>query len=226
MEKLEGNARIDMHVHTTHSPDSWISPQELDNIMTAKEIDGVAITDHNTLKGCLEAKAFTKRLIVPGMEIRTSLGEVLALFTQTEIRSSEFHSVVDEIRSQGGIVALPHPYDWLRRNRLRIDRINDDDLKRTFDAVEVFNARCLLNAFNSKARQLATKLELPMIAGSDAHTPNEIGHGVTLCRDAETVEDVHKALMKGENSVCGVASSPFVHLATLRRRLTHVLGSM
>jgi len=225
MRKPEGSVRIDMHVHTAYSHDSWTSPQQLERILIEKGIDGVAITDHDTLGGWLQAKASTRKIVIPGMEIRTSIGEVLALFIQTEIRCSEFYSVVDEIRSQGGIVALPHPYNWLRRYRLKLSKLNDDDLKRVFDAIEVFNARCILGAFNNKAGELARKLGIPMIAGSDAHTPAEIGRGGIVCREVENVEDVHEALRKGKNSIFGVASSPLVHLATFRRRFMRVLES-
>ena len=98
--------KIDLHVHTVYSKDSNIGIKKLVKILKIKGIDGVAVTDHNTIEVLKRYKHFFlgKGIkIVPGIEVSTNKGHVIGLFISESIRRREIAEVLDEIKSQGGI---------------------------------------------------------------------------------------------------------------------------
>ena len=225
MAKKDASPRIDMHIHTWYSPDASVDPAKINDVLRAKQLDGVAIVDHDTFKGCLEARKNTEKIVVPGMEISTSSGEILALFLQEEIHEKELAVVVDKVREQGGLVILPHPFDLFRKRTFHVDRFSRRELREMVDAIEVLNSRCLLNYFNDKARRLADDLVKPATAGSDAHTSYEIGRSYTIFDQADSLEDVRKAVMNGATMPAGGLSPFFVHFfSTLRKH--HLMMNM
>lgn len=216
-EEPQKTVKLDMHVHTCHSKDSTIKPSSIGRILEEKNLDGAAITDHNVLTGYCEAAKHTGKLIVPGVEVHTSRGDIVALFIQDEVGSRDFFTVVDEVHSQGGLVVLAHPFDWLRRSSPKMGSFSDRDLTELVDAIEVLNSRCVFTASNERARNLAHKLGKPMLAGSDAHTPMEVGRSYIVIREAQSVEDVYQAIKSGKATPQGAKSSFLVHFSTLIR---------
>jgi len=211
--------RLDMHVHTRHSRDSNIDPRKIGSILESKEMDGAAIVDHGSLEGFRECKRRTHQLIVPGMEIYTSLGEILALFVEQEITESEFPVIVDRIREQDAIIVLPHPFDWLRRHTFKLRELDEREIAEVFDCVEVLNSRCVLSSLNQKAEFFARKLQKPMIAGSDAHFSFEVGRAHIICKTVSDIEDVRIEILKHAVTPTGHISSFFVHALTLGLKL-------
>ena len=137
-------------------------------------LSGIAVTDHNTVKGGLDAKKYENSEIevIVGSEILTDRGEIIGIFLTDEIKSKRFIEVVDEIKSQNGIVVLPHPFDEIRSTSFHPNLAD----AHFFDNVEVFNSRCIRQLYNDIARSYATSNDLNIIAGSDAHFENEIGN--------------------------------------------------
>jgi predicted metal-dependent phosphoesterase TrpH/glycosyltransferase involved in cell wall biosynthesis len=174
----------DLHLHTSWSHDCSIEVDELLDHAELQGLGAIAITDHNVFGGALEAveKARGRRLIViPGEEVKTAdQGEVIGLFLKEEIpRGMSFGETVAAIRSQGGLVYLPHPFDrlhaipepaTLHRNLAEID------------VLEVYNARLLFEAYNEEALRFARKYNLLPGAGSDAHVLAGVGTGVVRMR--------------------------------------------
>jgi predicted metal-dependent phosphoesterase TrpH len=156
-------------------------------------------------------------LLVPGMEVKTDRGDMIGLFLAEEIRSRIFAEVVDEIRGQGGIAVLPHPY---RRS------CDPADLVGAVDLVEVINARSK-DVENQRASILAKSAGKPSIGGSDAHATHEIGAaGTALMTEGSSLEDIRRALLAG-NRVCYGISSPILlsHGYTyVAARMKRVLG--
>lgn len=155
-------------------------------------------------------------MVIPGIEKRTNIGSVIGLFITDDINTNQFHEVVDEIRSQGGIVVIPHPCDRLRRDSLKIKRLGKKALTKKIDAVEVFNSRCIFNYFNIEARKLAEKIGKCMVGGSDAHLPFEVGNAYTIFNSIS--EEIYKTLKNGTlppESVHGGLSNRLVHPITL-----------
>jgi hypothetical protein len=109
------------------------------------------------------------QFVIRAGEYKTEKGDIIGLFLNEEIRSRNSNDIIHEIRAQGGLVVLPHPY---KGHRL------DDELLDQIDLVETFNARCSLGQ-NESSRALALRLNKPEIAGSDAHCAAEIGAAFT-----------------------------------------------
>ena len=174
----------DLHLHTSWSHDCSIDVDELLDHAEAKGLGAIAVTDHNVFGGALEAveRARGRKLIViPGEEVKTAeQGEVIGLFLREEIpRGMSFGDTIAAIRSQGGLVYVPHPFDrmhaipgpaTLHRHLAEID------------VLEVYNARLLFEAYNEEALRFARKYNLTPGAGSDAHVLAGIGTGAVRMR--------------------------------------------
>jgi hypothetical protein len=193
--------KYDLHTHSKYSSDGWIDPETLVKTAIKKGLSGIAVTDHNTIRGGLKAKKFANESfeVVIGSEISTERGEVIGLFLSEEIISRNFLEVIDGIKEQGGVVVLPHPFDELRGNGLFPG--NND--KKLIDYIETFNSRCFRSKYNDKANKYAAKHHIKGLAGSDAHFANEIGNaGVNI-----SYNDLNIALKKEDFTIFGERSS-------------------
>ncbi|NOZ77314.1 MAG: PHP domain-containing protein [Euryarchaeota archaeon] len=180
--------RLDLHVHTKYSPDCREEPEAVLRAARARGLDGVAITDHNTIKGGIEAVGLAgdELEVIVGCEVMTGKGEVIGYFLTEEIRAGDYFEVLDEIRAQGGIACIPHPFDYIRYSS---SLMPSDEMLKAAGRVEVLNARCLMDRFNRRALETAERLGLTGTAGSDAHTAREVGDaGVEVA----SLEDLRK----------------------------------
>lgn len=195
--------RYDFHTHTKYSQDGFIEPYQM--VKAAKRIglSGIAVTDHDTIKGALKVKKYETGdfKVICGSEISTERGEVIGLFLNDQISSHLFEEVIEEIRDQGGMVILPHPFDEIRKNGIYPEK---RDIK-FLDAVEVFNSRCLRQKYNDKAIQFAKSNKLRIIAGSDAHFAREVGKAGLIIQN----DDIRSAICSGNVEVFGEKSSLF-----------------
>jgi hypothetical protein len=193
--------KFDLHTHTKYSSDGVIEPDKVVKTAIKRGLSGIAITDHDTIKGSLRAKKYETEdfEVIIGSEISTERGEIIGLFLSDEIKSHVFQEVVEEIKEQEGITVLPHPFDDIRRNGINPGK---KDIK-VVDCVETFNSRCLRQKYNNKASQFAMTNGLSVVAGSDAHFASEIGNaGVIINGD-----DLREALIKKDLRIFGEKSS-------------------
>lgn len=168
--------RVDCHLHTALSGDAVTTIDELAERVEQERIDVVCITDHNVTAAAIVAaeRGIGARVIV-GEEIRTTKGDVIGLFlTERVPYVLPLPEAVALIKSQGGLVYLPHPFD---PGRSTLDpatsaRLCADGIA---DVVEVFNAKIENQEWNRRAAELAARYDLPGGAGSDAHDPEGIG---------------------------------------------------
>jgi len=189
---------LDLHVHSIYSRDAILSPEKIVKIAKIKGLSGVAVTDHETIRGAIKAKsvAFDGFVVITGTELKTDKGEVIGLFVDEEIKSREFA----EVKDQDGVIMLPHPY----RNRQE----DPKNLLKAVDLIEGLNAR-IPKELNRKAQYLAIDHGLPIVAGSDAHTPFEIGRARTIVPVSEA-SNIKDCLLSGEVMIEGRESSyPF-----------------
>ena len=199
--------QIDFHIHSKFSYDSLLSPKKIVRIAEKRGLDGIAITDHGTIKGALEASNFSNSIyVIIGSEIKTEMGDVIGLFLNEEIISKDFEGVVDEIKSQDGLVVLPHPYK-------KTKYIPDEVLSKV-DTIETLNGR-LSPELNYKAQTLAESSGMPIIGGSDAHIYRSIGSVKTIfncgTHAIQSIEDIKQLLLKGDVKVVGEESPRYVH---------------
>ncbi|UCE73685.1 MAG: PHP domain-containing protein, partial [Methanomassiliicoccales archaeon] len=196
-----------------------LSPEKIVKKALKKGPGGLAITDHDTIKGGLEAKKYETKdfKVIIGSEIMTKRGEIIGLFLSDEIVSKGVHEVVAEIKEQNGIAIIPHPFDELRHSTL----CPTEDDGKIVDAIEVFNSRCVYKEYNKKAMEFAKKCNLGMTAGSDAHYANEIGIGGIVCE----TENIREAILKNEVEVFGKRSSLVNHGFTKALKLWRKIKS-
>ena len=186
--------RYDMHTHSKYSPDSMLEPRAIVKRGRKRGLAGVAVTDHNTIKGGLEAKRYETEdfKVIVGSEIMTDRGEIIGLFLNEEVEPKELEVVTEEIREQGGIVVVPHPFDRIRPGL----QPTDEDAK-FFDCIEGFNSRCLFQSYNKRAVEFASRHKLPVTAGSDAHFGWEIGNAfIRANADTRSEEELRRDILK------------------------------
>ena len=196
---------VDFHVHSKYSYDSFLNPRLIVKTAKRKGLSAVAITDHNTTKGAAEtvreASLSGDLIVVPGIEVKTNIGDIIGLWVEGKIRSRSFLSVVDEIKKQDGIVVLPHPFRGHKNLR--------NEMLSNIDVVETLNGR-VSREDNLRAKKLALSLDKPVIGGSDAHFAFEIGCVRTILPDASTSsEELRKLITDGKRKLVG-RESPFI----------------
>src|SRR5438132_3673622 len=194
---------IDLHTHSFFSGDGVSSPEEMIAAARAKNLHGLAITDHNTCdavsylldKGLMRMDGLPvdNFLILPGVEITTADGHLLCIgATLPFLKGKPALEVCDMIHARGGLAIPPHPYDLFRAG---IRQSVLDTL--SIDALEVFNAATTLKRYNRQAFEYAQMRGLPMTAGSDAHHEAAIGTAYTIVEtDDFTLKGVMTQLVK------------------------------
>ncbi len=127
--------KADLHVHTTYSKDSLITPKDLVYYAKKRGLNAVAVTDHNQLDGAYKISKETDFLIIPGMEVSSRDGHIVALNVSELIpRGLNAVETVERIHEAGGIAIACHPYVFFK-GALK------EKVCKTFDAIEVINAR-------------------------------------------------------------------------------------
>lgn len=212
--------RVDLHCHTCYSRDSLTRLPALLRWMDRREVDKVAITDHNTIAGALEFQARAPTRFVVGEEIKTCHGELLALFLTEEIPMGlSIPETIARIRDQGGLVGVSHPLDRVRSEAMGLEHL--EEFHQSLDFIEVLNARTVFPKDNDRALELAIRWGLPGSAGSDAHAPFEVGRVYVDMPPFKDPASFLQSLRQG--TIGGRVSSPLVHLvstyAKRRRRL-------
>lgn len=192
--------RAEFHCHT-HYSDGFASPQTCIRHAARKGLQVLALTDHNTAEGALR---YWKQplqqgvLVIPGEEVSTDVGHVLALFVHASITPGPFETVLRHIREQEALAFIAHPYHIPLGNLWRRHRILKASPEQLClpDGIEVINGHNRTPA-NRLAQALARTYRLCPIAGSDAHFPWEIGNASTYLQVSElTYDAVRQALFK------------------------------
>jgi predicted metal-dependent phosphoesterase TrpH len=190
--------KVDLHIHTNHSKDSRASPEAMVKRALELGFDAIAVTDHNTVSGSLEAERLaegTGLLVIPGQETLASEGELITLGLRETLPSGRtVRETAGQARKAGGFVIAPHPFDPMRRG---LGRAIEPCLKH-MDAIEVFNARTIFRGFNNKALSFAREHGLPMVAGSDSHFPEEMGAVYMLVRAPMETRAIFEAIRLGQ----------------------------
>ena len=196
-----GLIHCDLHMHTDHSPDCATPVEVL--VETAKErgLGAIAITDHNEISGALEARELAERIggirIIVAEEVKTAnQGEVIGLFIEEKIeRGMTLDETIAEIRRQGGLVYVPHPFD-------RMHSVPDYehllDIVEEIDFLEVFNPRVAISSFNEEAVRFSRKYRIIPGAGSDSHVAQGLGSVMTRLRDFDGPDEFREAMRDAE----------------------------
>jgi hypothetical protein len=192
--------KIDLHVHSCYSYDSLITPKELDFYANKCRLDGVAITDHDRFDGALKTEKEAKLFIVPGVEISSSDGHIIALNVKEPIpKGLGADETVERIHEACGLAIACHPAGFFKGSLRK-------HTNSKFDAVEVINASAVPFGLSTKrARQIATRLNLGEVGGTDAHYGPEIGCAYTVINSELSLDVVIEAIRKGMCHAAGRA---------------------
>ena len=208
--------KIDLHIHTRHSICSNLDPKEIARYAKAKGIDGLAITDHDSMNGCKKVQESAQDLlIIPGVEITTASGELIALFVREPIKSGlSLRETTGRIHELGGLVIVPHPFDRYRKS------VGDRISEISADAIEVYNSRNIYKKANQMGLEFAKEKGIVAVAGSDAHFKEEIGMAGII---TET-DNVFECIRTGRVKTFHECSSKIVHLKSIAARIMHLTG--
>ncbi|XHH10552.1 MAG: PHP domain-containing protein [Candidatus Bathyarchaeia archaeon] len=184
----------DFHIHTVYSSDSLIQPKTLvDMLLAHNYIKIAAVTDHDSVRAnkptMALASAYPDILIIPGVEVSTTAGDMLVLGTE-ELPPKPWNpqDVADYAKSIGAVSIVAHPY--------RLYGMGDVARTLRVDAIEVLNGGSS-NAANQQAKQMAKETGLPGTAGSDAHQISEL---FAVCNQIQAdldIDSVLNAIKKG-----------------------------
>ncbi|HLD49377.1 MAG TPA: CehA/McbA family metallohydrolase [archaeon] len=207
----------ELHCHTNYS-DGYMTLRKA--VETAEEIglNALAITDHNTTRACkLFGNIKTNLLLIPGIEIscyhEKQKGHVLALGINEFKGSHELLETIDFVHSCGGIAINAHPFGGIKR-----PGFSDENIARKFDAIEIVNGMTF-DFQNKKAAELAKKLNMPAVCGSDAHMPGDIGNYPCRIRCNNDIDSVLNAIKKGRAEILVKNTSSKRILAKRGKRL-------
>ncbi|HEX2128173.1 MAG TPA: PHP domain-containing protein, partial [Solirubrobacterales bacterium] len=185
---------VDLHMHTNHSHDCATPVDVLLEGAKRAGLGAIAITDHNEISGALEARERANGIkVIVAEEVKTAdQGEVIGLFIEEKIpRGLTLQETIAEIRRQGGLVYVPHPFD---RMHSVPDYEHMLDVIDEIDAIEVFNPRVAFSAFNEEAERFAAKYRIVAGAGSDSHVVQGLGSVKIVMRDFDGPEEFLESL--------------------------------
>ena len=208
---MKNDITVETHCHTYYSKDCLMNPRRLIEVCRKRGIDRLCVTDHNTCEGAFEMASLAPDLIIPGVEIMTTQGELLVLFVEHEVPYGlNPMDTIERFRAQGAVISVSHPFDYHRNGSWC-----ESDLRLIapyVDAIETFNSRSINTRMNKRASLLAHELGLLATVGSDAHTYSEVGKSTIYMKAYEDrdefVTNLNSAVLNTKHS------NPLVHLAS------------
>jgi len=119
-------------------------------------------------------------------------------------------AAIAAVRGQGGLIGIAHPFDRFRGSLGRDETAAAalEEIAAEVDWIETWNARLMFGDGNARAAELATRLGIPGVAVSDAHTTLEVGIAATVVHgDPSTAAGLRAALAALPELVTGRASA-------------------
>jgi predicted metal-dependent phosphoesterase TrpH len=194
--------RIDLHIHSCYSKDCDSPVESILKQACSIGLDGIAICDHDTIEGSLEAQRIVKEhdidlVLVPGVEVTTTRGHLLVLGNSDGFpKNKDPLDIIKLARAQDCLIVAPHPFKGYPKS---LGDVSDLDV----DAIETLNSRYILGRFNTLAVRMAEELELPMLGNSDAHFVKMVGRAYSEIDSEPSVDAIFKAIISGNTTVHG-----------------------
>ena len=194
--------KVELHTHTNYSHDSLLNKWLYLAILKLKGINVVGITDHNEIEGAKKIKAFLGKFgikVILGEEIFSEKGEIIGLFIEEKILPGlSPRETMLQIKKQGGIVYIPHPYDEKRYKTV----LPEEDIKLNsdlIDVIETHNGRNIRSFFSDKQLEICKRYNKITCVGSDAHTFIELGRNYNVMEEFNDSLDFLDKLKKSES---------------------------
>lgn len=191
--------KIDLHSHSIASRDGGITPTQYQQILEDGKLDYIAITDHNKIELATELHDALGNAIIVGEEINSTDGEIIGLFLKTKIpRDLSALETAQEIKKQGGLVYIPHPFETVRRG------ISNETMAKIIDLVdiiEVFNGRAVFQNKGPEATTVARLNNKPGATSSDAHGFKGLATVYSQIRKKPNVDNLPQLLHTAHHSM-------------------------
>ena len=214
--------KADLHVHTCYSVDCLTPLERIVNRCLEIGINCIAIADHNTITGALKLREIAPFKVIIAEEVLTPVGEIMGLFLNEEVSQGlSPQETISRIRSQGGLVAIPHPFG--RSLPWNPNPLTSAEVLSQVDIIEIFNSRTPFSSSIARAWKLSKEQGKVASAGSDAHTLGEIGRAYVEMPEFDGPHDFLNSLAQGK--IFGQKSSYFAHFASMWARIRNrILG--
>lgn len=204
--------KVELHTHTIYSGDCLTQLSDLHEIVQKHGLDRLAITDHNTATAALEMARRYPLWVIPGEEIMTSKGELLAWYIQEEVPAGlSPMETIDILKEQNAVISVSHPFDRYRKGAWKLEDLLE--IIDYVDAIEVFNSRCIHQEDNDKALAFAQERGLQGTCGSDAHTKMEYGRAIMRMQPfANNADGLRQSLESSSREE--TLSTPMIHFTS------------
>jgi len=214
--------KADLHIHTCYSIDCLTPLEKIVERCLKLGINCIAVADHNTIAGALKLREIAPFKVIVAEEILTPVGEIMGLFLSEKVAQGlSPQETISRIRSQGGLVAIPHPFG--RSLPWSANILTSTEVLSQVDIIETFNSRTPFSSSIAKARKLAEEQGKAASAGSDAHTLGEIGQAYVEMPEFDGPHDFLNSLAQGK--IFGQKSSYLAHFASTWARIRkHIFG--
>jgi predicted metal-dependent phosphoesterase TrpH len=170
--------KVDLHTHSIGSSDGGLTLDDYRRALEQGKLDYIAITDHGEVKAARKIRQDLKSLgnrIIIGEEIKTTDGEIIGLYLKNKIPFwMTPMQTVKEIKKQGGVVYIPHPFEVVRSG---ISQSALQEIIKEVDIIETYNSRALFKKKRNMAAAMAKRHGVAQAASSDAH--GSMGWGKT-----------------------------------------------
>lgn len=211
--------KIDLHTHSTASHDGGITANQYAKILSTNVLDVIAVTDHNTIDFAVGLQKMLGDRIIVGEEIMTTGGEIIGLYLTKKIRPG--HSpleTIKQIKDQGGLVYVPHPFESVRKG---LHPSIMEELVDYLDIVEVCNGRAFLQNRSAQTVIWAKLNHIIGVASSDAHGIKGLGKTYTSVKKLPSRDDLIKTIASGipVTSRPGVRSLLYPKYHRVRKKL-------
>jgi len=177
------NKKIVFHIHTKYSNDCLSEPSEIVDVLFNFGISTAIITDHNTIKGAVEARNYSEKKygekfkVIVGEEVLSDMGDMIGFPIVTEIPKGNYQDVIRTMKEQKAYICLPHPY---KSHDLFL--LHEEQFLSQFDFIEIYNSR-INQKLNDYAVRLNKKHNKIPIIGSDAHTIQDLKNCFLMYND-------------------------------------------
>jgi predicted metal-dependent phosphoesterase TrpH len=210
--------KADIHIHSACGDGMATTAQLLEYVERETDLSVIAVTDHDDLRGGLQAREEWARghyrfEVIAGEEVTSLQGHLIALFIEEKVPSlAPLQETLEAIHRQGGLCIIPHPMNWLTRSvgQGSIEKVRQQRGSGVyFDAMQTGNCSPGSRANQKKALHLNEDIyHLPEVGGSDAHFLAAVGSAYTLF-EGEGAEDLRRAILSGATRA-GVGRYPSI----------------
>lgn len=187
--------KVDLHTHSSASPDGGITKHQYQQILDKGILDVIAVTDHNTAEFALELKKELGDQIIVGEEIMSSHGEIIGLYLTATIPGGLSPlDTIRRIKDQGGLAYVPHPFETVRKG---VGAQTLEEIAEYIDIMEVCNGRAFMQNRSSQAVVWTRLNQVVGAASSDAHGIKGVGKTFSSLSELPTKENLVTLLEHG-----------------------------